>query len=90
MTVRKMLDLEEGQRLVQAVQSVVAEKPRKCIIDLTELDFCDSLLLGFCLMAYQVTKRMGGKITFQMKQTSFVHKSFEVAKLFQILPVELI
>lgn len=90
MTIRKMLDLGEGQCLVQAVQAVASVEPRKCMIDLAELDFCDSLLQGFCLMAYQATKRLGGSITFQMRQNSFIHKNFDVAKLNKILPVELI
>jgi len=89
-TIYRILDFKEKQQFVEKIRSAASGENRKWIINLVEMGFCDSLMMGFCVMIYHIVKHLGGSTEFVMRRDSFLHHKFEQAHLMQIFSVEFV
>lgn len=70
------------------IDSLISEeRPRKVIIDLSDIGFMDSSGLGFIMGRYALMQRMGGEFVLENPNERIV-KIFELAGLSRIVKIE--
>ena len=66
---------------------ICEQKPRKTVLDLSEIDFMDSSGLGLIMGRYALMQRLGGELTLKNPNERVV-KIFELAGLGRIIKIE--
>jgi anti-anti-sigma regulatory factor len=88
--VHQLLDLQEGAFYIQQIKSEIMRVKRTWFINLSELIFCDSMMLGYCIIWHTICKQYGGRMVFIVKMNSGVHEKFQLSRLSEICNVELV
>ncbi|MCL5270093.1 MAG: STAS domain-containing protein [bacterium] len=86
----RKLDHEEGQRICREIRRKIQEGYHGWEIDLADLEACDSVTMGICVMMHATIKRYGGKSLFKVAQKSQVDKLMMLSKLQQVLSIQFI
>jgi hypothetical protein len=89
-TVHRLLDMLECQQFSEQIKSEAVQERRNWAINLTELVFCDSMLLSYCFMWNIICKQFGGKMVFFMRENSYIHEKFRHSRLSEICNIELV
>ena len=62
LTLKGRITMEESERLREAVNSLLAQKQTKVILDLSHVDYVDSTGLGGMVICYTSIKRLDGAL----------------------------
>lgn len=68
-------------------EMICLQKPRKTVLDLSEIDFMDSSGLGLIMGRYALMQRIGGELSVK-NLSERVMKIFELAGLGRIIKIE--
>jgi anti-sigma B factor antagonist len=80
------IDLHVSPRIAATVNSTLANKPPKLVIDLTKVSYIDSSGLAVLIEAMQNVERYGGKFALVGLQEE-VRPIFEIARLDQVFRI---
>lgn len=84
LSVRGELDLATGPQLRQKVAALVAEGHQRLGLDLTALDFIDSIGLGMVVAALKRVQSVGGSL-FVVADEERIRRPFELTGLTEVL-----
>lgn len=82
------IDLHVSPRIASSIQTMLAEKPKQVVVDLSEVTYIDSSGLAVLIEGMQNAAAYGGKFALAGLQET-VRPIFEIARLdqvFQIFP----
>ncbi len=80
------IDLHESAQVRQRLESVLAQKPRRLLIDLTAVSYIDSSGLAVLIEAFQRIQSQGGPLALCGLQPA-VRDIFEIARLDQVFKI---
>jgi anti-anti-sigma factor len=80
------IDLHESAQVRQRLEPVLAQKPRRLLIDLTAVSYMDSSGLAVLIEAFQRIQPQGGVLALCGLQPA-VQDIFEIARLDQVFKV---
>jgi anti-sigma B factor antagonist len=85
------LDLSTAAQLCRAIHTAAAEtalRPPRVVVDLTELEFCDSTGLGALVGAVREVRVLGGKAVLAVTPGSTLDRLLDLSGLGEFLRVE--
>jgi anti-sigma B factor antagonist len=88
--VRGELDLSTAAQLCRAIQTAASEaalKPPRIVVDLTELQFCDSTGLGALVRAVREVRVLGGRAVIVVRPGSTLDRLLDLSGLGEFLHV---
>jgi anti-sigma B factor antagonist len=80
------IDLHVSPRVSASLQAIVATKPKKLVVDLTEVSYIDSSGLAVLIEGMQNVAAYGGKFALSGIQDG-VRPIFEIARLDQVFRI---
>ena len=80
------IDLHESAQVRQRLEPVLAQKPRRLLIDLTAVSYIDSSGLAALIEAFQRIQPQGGVLALCGLQPA-VRDIFEIARLDQVFKI---
>jgi anti-anti-sigma regulatory factor len=81
------LGFNDGEMLRQEVEKYLSQPVQEWVIDMTQLIYCDSATLGFCVMIYTIVKRFCSRMHIRVLRDSQAHELLVISKLEKIIPI---
>ena len=80
------IDLHVSPEVAASLRTIIAQKPKRLVVDLTRVTYLDSSGLAVLIEAMQDVQQYGGKFALANVQPS-VHHIFEIARLDQVFQI---
>lgn len=80
------IDLHVSPEVAESLRSMIAEKPRQIVIDLTKVTYLDSSGLAVLIEGMQNVQKYGGKFGLAGVQDGVKH-IFDIARLDQVFEI---
>jgi anti-anti-sigma regulatory factor len=83
-TIRQNLDYMKGQQFIRQFKSVASQTQRNWVINLTELESCNSKMLGLLIVLNAVGRQCGGSMVFMIQKSSPLLHKFQQSRLAEV------